>query len=183
MRVFPAVLRSSQQPSAEPTVGIWLLDLVAAGLLSSGLLGDALTTDVDLLNNPEAKQAQKLLEERLRGPARPTAAWRTSGRCPTPGAPDDFPRLVGLFAAGNTSTNPSWAARTRFTIRCKLGELLGWDDPDSGVGFRVLTLRHRFRADLRDAPAGRSSTSFPSDRSTCRTRSGRQRWPTGRCTP
>ena len=80
---------------------------------------------------------------------------------PTPGGPDDFPRLVRLFAAGDTSTNPSWAARTLFRIRWKLGELLGWDDPDSGVGSRVPTLRDRLPADLRDAPAGPQFATLP----------------------
>ena len=49
---------------------------------------------------------------------------------PTPGGPDDFPRLVEGFAAGDPSTSPSRAARTLFAIRWKLGELLGWDGPD-----------------------------------------------------
>ena len=80
---------------------------------------------------------------------------------PTPGGPDDFPRLVRLVAAGDTSDNASWVARTLFRIRWKLGELLGWDDPDSGVGARVPTLRDRLPADLRDAPAGPEFPTIP----------------------
>ena len=72
MRLSPRSLARASSRRPWPTIGIWLLGLVAAGLLSSRLLGDALTTDVDLLNKPEAKQAQRLLEERLRGPARAT---------------------------------------------------------------------------------------------------------------
>jgi hypothetical protein len=71
---------------------------------------------------------------------------------PTPGGPDDFLRLVRQFAAGDTLDNPSRAARTLFRIRWKLGELLGWDDPDTGVGSRVPTLRDRLPADLSGAP-------------------------------
>ena len=37
-------------------------------------------------------------------------------------------------------------------MRLKVGELLGWDDPDAGVGSRVPTLHDRLPADLRDAP-------------------------------
>src|SRR5215218_5792284 len=48
---------------------------------------------------------------------------------PTPSGPDDFPRLVRQTAVGDTADNPSWAARTLFAIRWKLGALLGWDDP------------------------------------------------------
>ena len=71
---------------------------------------------------------------------------------PTPGGPDDLPRLVQLFAAGDTSTNPSRAARALFTIRWKLGELLGWDDPDADRGSKWPTLRDRLPVDLREAP-------------------------------
>ena len=70
---------------------------------------------------------------------------------PTPGGPDDFPLLVEDFAAGTTSGSPSRVARTLFAIRWKLGEMLGWDDPDAGVGSRVGTLRDRLPADLRRA--------------------------------
>jgi hypothetical protein len=80
---------------------------------------------------------------------------------PTPGGPDDFPRLVRQFGAGDTLDNPFWAARVLFRIRWKLGELLGWDDPDSGVGSRVPTLRDRLPSDLRDAPAGPEFPTLP----------------------
>jgi hypothetical protein len=71
---------------------------------------------------------------------------------PTPGGPDDLPRLVQLIAAGDTSTNPSRAARALFAIRWKVGELLGWDDPDAGHGSQRSTLRDRLPGDLREAP-------------------------------
>jgi hypothetical protein len=80
---------------------------------------------------------------------------------PTPGGSDDFPRLVRLFAAGDTSDNPSWAARALFVIRWKLGELFGWDDPGSGFGSRVSTLRERLPADLREGPAGPGFPHLP----------------------
>jgi hypothetical protein len=69
---------------------------------------------------------------------------------PTPGGPDDFPRLVlGLprlvqgLAAAEGSQGSSHAARALWAIRWKLGELLGWDDPAAGLGSRVPTLRDR----------------------------------------
>jgi hypothetical protein len=68
---------------------------------------------------------------------------------PTPGGPDDLPRLVELISTGDTSTNPSAVARALFAIRWKLGELLGWDDPDTGSPRP--TLRDRLPADLREA--------------------------------
>jgi predicted DCC family thiol-disulfide oxidoreductase YuxK len=73
---------------------------------------------------------------------------------PTPGGPDDFPRLVREIASGDPSQSGSRAARTLWATRWKVGELLGWDRPDTGLGSRVPTLRDRLPADLRDAPSG-----------------------------
>jgi uncharacterized protein DUF2867 len=80
---------------------------------------------------------------------------------PTPGGPNDFPRLVQWIAAGDSSQGSSRAARTLFAIRWKLGELLGWDSPDAGLGSRVPTLRDRLPADLRDAPSGPDFEALP----------------------
>ena len=49
------------------TLVVWVVALVAAGVLASQFLGDALTTDTDFTNNPEAKRAAALVEERLHG--------------------------------------------------------------------------------------------------------------------
>jgi Protein of unknown function (DUF2867) len=80
---------------------------------------------------------------------------------PTRGGRDDFPRLVAGFTSGDPSQNPSCVVRTLFAIRWKLGELLGWDDPDTGIGSRVPTLRDRLPADLRDAPSGPDFVALP----------------------
>jgi hypothetical protein len=71
---------------------------------------------------------------------------------PTPGGPNDFPRLVQLIASLDPSQSSSAAVRTLFAIRWKVGGLLGWDGPDAGLGSRVPTLRDRLPVDLRDAP-------------------------------
>src|SRR5579863_9099830 len=73
---------------------------------------------------------------------------------PTPGGPDDFPRLVQMMAGSDSSQTPSRAARSLWAIRLKLGELFGWDDLDKGPGAGVPTLRDRLPADLLDAPSG-----------------------------
>ena len=80
---------------------------------------------------------------------------------PTPGGPDDFPRLVQAIASGDPSRSSSRAARTLFAIRWKVGELLGWDRPDTGLGSRVPTLRDRLPVDLREAPTGPDFPSLP----------------------
>jgi Protein of unknown function (DUF2867) len=67
---------------------------------------------------------------------------------PTPGGPDDFPRLVQGITAGDPARTSSPSARLLWAIRWKLGGLLGWDDGASTAP----TLRDRLPADLRDAP-------------------------------
>ncbi len=80
---------------------------------------------------------------------------------PTPGGPDDFPRLVERFASGDPSQSSSGAVRALFAIRWKLGGLLAWDDPDAGLGSRVPTLRDRLPVDLREAPSGPDFDALP----------------------
>jgi hypothetical protein len=80
---------------------------------------------------------------------------------PTPGGPDDFPRLVQMMASSDPSQSSSGAARTLFAIRWKVGELLGWDGPEASLGSRVPTLRDRLPVDLRDAPAGPDFQALP----------------------
>jgi hypothetical protein len=75
---------------------------------------------------------------------------------PTPGGPDDLPRLVQWLASRDDPARASAhrAVRALGAIRWKAGELLGWDDPDAGLGFRMPTLRDRLPADLQTAPPG-----------------------------
>ena len=94
---------------------------------------------------------------------------------PTPGGPHDLPRLVRQFAAddpcqldargryvGDGSHGiVSRFSRALFALRWKLGDLFGWDDPDSGVGRRVPTLRARLPVDLRNGPRGPDPHSVP----------------------
>jgi hypothetical protein len=80
---------------------------------------------------------------------------------PTPGGPDDFPRLVKLAVSLDPAQSSSPAVRALFAIRWKLGALLGWDDPEAGLGSRVTTLRDRLPVDLRDLPAGPDFDPLP----------------------
>jgi hypothetical protein len=79
----------------------------------------------------------------------------------TPGGPGDFPRLVRAISSGDPSQGSSRTARALWAIRWKVGELLGWDGPDDGLGSRVPTLRDRLPADLRDAPPGPDFGALP----------------------
>jgi hypothetical protein len=71
---------------------------------------------------------------------------------PARGEEDDFPLLVQRFAAGDPSQGSSWLARALWSTRWKVGELLGWDDVETGLGARVPTLRERLPEDLLDVP-------------------------------
>jgi hypothetical protein len=72
---------------------------------------------------------------------------------PTFGRADEFPILVEGFASADPAKTPSRAARALWSLRWKLGDLLRLDDPGSGLGSRVTTLRERLPDDLRAAPA------------------------------
>ena len=75
------------------------------------------------------------------------------GRLPSAGAPVCLVRPVAELLPG--------APRMLWALRWKIGELLGWDDEDDGVGSRVPTLRDRLPADLRDASSGPEFDSLP----------------------
>lgn len=68
------------------------------------------------------------------------------------GTPEDFPAGAELVASFDPSHSSSGLVRALFAIRWKVGGLLGWDDPDSGIGSRVPTLLDRLPADLRERP-------------------------------
>jgi hypothetical protein len=78
----------------------------------------------------------------------------------TPGSRDDFRRLVEGLASGDPAQGSSLAVRALWGIRWRLGAVLGWDQPDAGLGERVPSLRERLPADLRRSP-GPSFTALP----------------------
>ena len=80
---------------------------------------------------------------------------------PTPGGPDDFSRLVRQMTSGGPRLDSSGAASTLWSLRWKVGKLLGWDSPDAGLGSKVPTLCDRLPADLREAPSGPDFDSLP----------------------
>ena len=95
-----------------------------------------------------------------------TSASRTCGRC----------RLLVVLTTSRDWCNNSPSATRRTSppgsperssrSAGSSAQLLGWDDPESGVGSRVPTLRERLPVDLRDGPSGPDSTRSPSPRFT-----------------
>jgi RND superfamily putative drug exporter len=63
MRLNPEALARASSRHPWRTVGIWVVVLVAGFAASATILADALTTDFDFTNNPEAKRAQQVLED------------------------------------------------------------------------------------------------------------------------
>jgi Protein of unknown function (DUF2867) len=81
---------------------------------------------------------------------------------PTPGGPDDFPRLVDAFGSADTAESPSRAARALWAIRWKLGEVFGWDEVKEGdLPSEWQMLRDRLPEDLRDGPSGPEFETLP----------------------
>jgi hypothetical protein len=80
---------------------------------------------------------------------------------PTPGGPDDFPRLLRLVASWDPGKSSSAPVRMLFALRWKLGELFGWDDPAVSVRERASTLRDRLPQDLRDAAPDNDPEALP----------------------
>lgn len=80
---------------------------------------------------------------------------------PALGRLDDFPLLVEGIASGDPATSLPRVGRALWNLRWKLGELLGWDEPDTGIGARVSSLRDRLPADLREGPPGPVFDALP----------------------
>ena len=83
--------------------------------------------------------------------------WRLPGHSDQ----EDFPRLVNVIASMDPEESSSRAVRALFALRWKVGELLGWDEDDTGIGTRVPTLRDRLPADLRKRPSGPDTATLP----------------------
>ena len=72
-----------------------------------------------------------------------------------PAGADCFAQAIELIASSDPAKSSSRAVWMLFALRRKLGELMGWDQPESGVGGRVPTLRDRLPADLLATPGPR----------------------------
>ena len=77
------------------------------------------------------------------------------------GRPRRLPPACAAVRLGGPVAELLGAARALLALRWKIGELLGWDDEDDGLGSRVPTLRDRLPADLRDAPPGPDFDALP----------------------
>ncbi len=70
---------------------------------------------------------------------------------PTPGGPDDFPRLIELVTAFDEARARFSVVGMLFAVRQVLGEVFGWDEQADDPARP--SLRQRLPADLRDSPS------------------------------
>lgn len=73
---------------------------------------------------------------------------------PTPGGPDEFPRLLSVLAFDDFPKGSPLIVRVLWALRWRIGAVFGWDRAKAGLGTRATTLRDRLPAELRDAPRG-----------------------------
>src|SRR3972149_779964 len=67
MRLSPESLARSSSRHPWITIGLWLLLIVSMGFLSSRLLGDVLTQDIEFTNEPDTGKAQTSPDEQYPG--------------------------------------------------------------------------------------------------------------------
>jgi putative drug exporter of the RND superfamily len=70
MRLSPQAVARWSAKRRFTVIAIWVGLFLVGGLLTSRYLSGALTTQAQFTNNPDSKQAQQLLEQRLSGPRR-----------------------------------------------------------------------------------------------------------------
>ena len=81
---------------------------------------------------------------------------------PTPGGPDDLPRLVAqMTSGGGFPAEAPLPVRFLWEARWWVGRRLGWDEGGTGLGTRVTSLRDRLPDDLRAAPTGPAFATVP----------------------
>src|SRR6266545_4048235 len=127
-------------------IGWWVVLFVVGGWLTSSYLSGALTTQANFANNPDSKQAQTLLEQRLTGPQRSNEVVivRSASQTVTdPGFKAYVARLKGdldaLKPAVVQQTVDPYRAGNRFVSRDRHATLIPvtmagtLDDADSNI--------------------------------------------------
>ena len=77
------------------------------------------------------------------------------------GRPGRLPAAGSDLASVDPARGSSRVARVLWAIRWKVGGLLGWDDPATGIGSRVPTLRDRLPEDLRGTASADEFETLP----------------------
>jgi RND superfamily putative drug exporter len=113
MRINPQSLARASATHPWRTLGIWLVVLALGIAGSATLLGPALTTEFDFTNSPEAKRAEKVLQEELTGPDQVTETFIVIGEDTTikdPAFADHVNGIlgeIGDLGAGAVAASPA----------------------------------------------------------------------------
>jgi hypothetical protein len=67
---------------------------------------------------------------------------------PTPGGPDDFPRLVALLADYDPADSANPILRGLFALRWRLGRLFGWEREDERSFSPLLEAENEWAAEI-----------------------------------
>jgi RND superfamily putative drug exporter len=78
MRISTQSLARASSRNPWRTIVLWVVGIVVSAVLISMMRESALTEEQNFTNNPEAKQAAELVEQRLRGPQRDTEVFIVS---------------------------------------------------------------------------------------------------------
>jgi RND superfamily putative drug exporter len=130
MRVNPEAFARASSRHPWRTVFAWIVVLGGAiGLVAGGLFGDALTNAIDFTNEPEAKEAARLIEERLRGEERDSELILVISEASTVEDPV-FAEYVGALQGEVQALGPD--------VVTSVGSFLTEDGPVSESGRAVL---------------------------------------------
>jgi putative drug exporter of the RND superfamily len=130
MRINPESFARASSRHPWRTVVVWVVLLAGAiGLVAGGLFGDALTNAIDFTNEPEAKEAARLVEDRLRGEERDSELILVTSETATVEDPA-FAAYVGALQEEVEALGPD--------IVTSVGSYLTEDGPVSESGRAVL---------------------------------------------
>jgi putative drug exporter of the RND superfamily len=130
MRINPESFARASSRHPWRTVVVWVVLLGGAiGLVAGGLFGDALTNAIDFTNEPEAKEAARLVEDRLRGEERDSELILVTSETATVEDPA-FAAYVGALQEEVEALGPD--------IVTSVGSYLTEDGPVSESGRAVL---------------------------------------------
>src|SRR5438477_4382103 len=115
MKLSPESLARASSRHPWRTVGIWVVIFILAGIASKTLLSSALTTEFDFTNNPQAKQAQTLLNKAFPEDKRVTETWVITSDSTTTSDPAFTQRVDGALGKINAlGSNIVTAAPTAY---------------------------------------------------------------------
>ena len=107
MKLNPESIARASSRHPGRTLGIWLLILVGGIASASTLLAPALTTGFNFTNNPEAKQAKTILDQKKLTTDAVTETFVVAGAQPAADSDPAFVKRVNDLLAGLRALEPA----------------------------------------------------------------------------